>query len=383
MNNKVKLIAASLAVGMAAVMSGCGGCFGCSGCNSCAGCDGETVSSTLTRSNWYTGTSYSGIQPSFIEGHDNFSKEVISYDVTYDDTNASNANIALEYKEGKFKTEFYATKYDWASDAIPRGYAPEKPEKETVYVYKTTLTISVKYKMKTGDKAESEWFDDSVTTVSYFRAAGKNLQPVYSKQEIKSTSPANYQPSTLEDAYKEINVTYENFYNYSCNKVLNLTTEDGKTEENEHKAGANVFDNSSLYIVVRSMKLSSSLSQSIKLYSPAAGGIDEYAIVGSDKGITANERAKFTEALSAKGLYKSTAAEGEKDEGVSTAAVSVAFAGGDLHGSSHTVWYAAITDPDNNVSRTTMLKLSVPISFSLGTLNYSLNKVESTLWNGK
>ena len=30
-----------------------------------------------------------------------------------------------------------------------------------------------------------------------------------------------------------------------------------------------------------------------------------------------------------------------------------------------------------------MLKLSVPISYSLGTLDYTLNSIESTLWNGK
>lgn len=378
MNNKVKIITATLAVGMAAIMSGCGGCFGC------ASCGGNSASRTLTRSNWFTGTSYNGIQPSFIEGNDNFSKEVITYDVTYDKDSASNAFVELDYSGGLFKTEFYAVK-NWSSkigSAVPEGYAHDNA-KEVVYYYKTELTISVKYTMKTGDKASKE-FNDSVVTESYFRAAGKNLQPVYSKQVVKSTSPANYQPKTLQDAYKEIDVTYENFYNNSCTSVLSRTTENGSTESKEftklNKLDHTLFDNSSLYVVVRSMKLSSALSESISLFSAAAGGVDEYAILGTDTPLTADERATFTSALSEKGLY----AAGETDEGVEYTAVNVAYAGGDLHGTSQTIWYASLPAKDNavNVSRATMLKLSVPISFSLGTLNYSLKEVSSTLWNG-
>ena len=104
MRNRTKILVASLAVGMAVTLTGCGGCFGCRGCG------GNTASNTLTRSNWFTGTSYNGIQPSFVEGGDNFSAEKISYDVTYDNTNAKNADVALDYKDGSFTTEFYATK---------------------------------------------------------------------------------------------------------------------------------------------------------------------------------------------------------------------------------------------------------------------------------
>ena len=370
-------------MGTAALLTGCGGCFGC------AGCGGSSASKTLTRSNWFTGTSYNGIQPSFIEGEDNFSKEIITYGVEYDDTNASNGYVQLEYKDGTFTTEFYAKKYDWTSSAIPQGYANGEVTSETVYYYKTELTISVRYTMKTGDKAASDWFEDHVVTESYFRAAGKNLQPVYSKQEIKSTSPANYQPSKLEDAYKAVDVVYENFYNYSFTKVLSKTTEGGNTSEKEftklNKIKNTLFDNSSLYIVVRSMKLSSSLSESIELFSAAAGGTDKYAIVGNNSSLTAAERADFTEKLKANGLYEvKLDQDGNEiqDDGVETTAVNVSYAGGNLHGTSQTIWYASITNNDYNVSRATMLKLSVPISFNLGTLNYTLKEVNSTLWNG-
>ena len=372
MNNKIKIIAATLAVGMTATLAGCGGC---------SGCGRKSSSNTLTRSNWFTGTSYNGIQPSFVEGHENFSKEQITYDVTYDGTNANNGYLSLDYSNGTFTTEFYATEYDWTRAGTPEGYADEKVKTEIVYCYKTELTISVKFTMKTGDKASAE-FDDHIVTESYFRAAGKSLQPVYSKQVIKSTSPANYQPKTLQDAYKQIDATYENFYDYSLTRVTSKATENGQTESKEfeklNKLDHTLFDNSSLYIVARSMKLSESLSETVNLFSAAAGGTDSYLIAGTDEALTAEERAGYTAKLTEKGLYKA----GANDEGVKTAAVTVSYAGGNLHGTSQTIWYAAITDNDNNVSRATMLKLSVPISFSLGTLNYSLKEVNSTLWNG-
>ena len=389
MNNKVKILVASLAVGMAATMAGCGGCVGCAGCNK------NTASHTLTRSNWFTGTSYNGIQPSFIEGHKDFSKEEVTYKVYFDDTTATNTYYSVDYKDGKYTTEFYATQFDWTRADMPEGYAKDSVKKETVYYYKSTLTISVQFTLKTGNKAQSEWFNDSVVTESYFRAAGKNLQPVYSKQKIVSTSPANYQPTTLKDAYREIDVEYENFYNYNCTKVLSTTTDykkddptldrigDGVVESKEYdklnKLKRSFFDNSSLYVAIRSMKLSSNLSESISLFSGAAGGIDTYLVSGSGAALTAQERADFTSALSDKGLYSPSSPE---DEGVQATAVTVSYTGGNMHGTSQTVWYASILDNDNNVSRATMLKLSVPISFSLGTLNYTLEEVKSTLWNG-
>ena len=395
MKNRVKLIAATLAVGMAATLAGCGGCLGCAGCSSCGG---DSSSSALTRSNWFTGTSYNGIQPSFIEGNENFSKEIVTYAVTYDKDSAENGYVSLEYKDGSFTTEFYATEYDWTKSSIPEDYANEKVKSETVYYYKTELKISVQYTMKTGSKESSKWFDDHVVTESYFRAAGKNLEPVYSKQQIKSTSPANYQPKTLKDAYKEINVTYENFYDYSCRRVLSITTDYTKDDPTLDSLGDDVvkskeygklnkldhtlFDNSSLYIAVRSMlKPSSSPSEKVSLFSAAAGGVDTYAISGSSSSMSEKERADYTEALGKAGLYKSS---GDEDEGVSVEAVSISYAGGDLQGTSQKVWFASVTNAnkDNNVSRATMLKLSVPISFSLGTLNYSLVSVDSTLWNG-
>ena len=382
MNKSLKIFTAIIAVGTAFTV------VGCDGCSSCSSCNGAAAPNTITRSNWYTGTSYGGIQPSFVITDDDKTyedyAEKLTYKVTYSaPSGTGNPNYSVEYAEGTFKTEFYATKFDWTKAGIPAGYADSegKVKSETVYVYKMTLDIpSVTFKMKVGDKAEKTFAGDKVESECYFRAAGKNLQPIYSKQTVISNSPALLQPTSIDEAHMEVNATYENFYNYDCTKVLSKATEKGKTTQTEYglsKLSNALFDNSSLYIVARSfLKKDSAVSQSICLFSAVAGGADTYAVSGSDAELTDKEGKEFADVLSKKNLFKK-----EKDDSkVGATAVTISFAGGDLHGTRQTVWYAQITDLDNNVSRATMLKLSTPLSFGLGTLNYSLTEVNSTLW---
>lgn len=374
------IAATALAAGMAVTLAGCGGCSGCSGCNS------NTKNNALTNSNWFTGTGFKGIQPFFIvdNEHPEYTKEVITYDVTFDNSKAYNKSYSVDYKDGKFTTEFYATSYDWNAGNIPEKYKTEKTE--ILYCYETELTISVQYKK--GDNATG-WFNDSVTTKCYFRAAAYSLQPVYSWREVKSTSPKNYTADKLENAYETLNCSYENYYNYDCTEVTSYSTEDGK-ETNEavygklHKRDNTVFDNSSLYIAVRSMKLSSNFTQYIDLFSDVSGGVSTCKVYGSDDGIGNEELLKISEALEAKELYSfPTDDEGNrKNEGIATVAVKIENAGGQFTGTAHTVWYAAVQNVNNNTARATMLKMSVPLSYELGTLNYSLKEVNSTIWNG-
>ena len=60
-----------------------------------------------------------------------------------------------------------------------------------------------------------------------------------------------------------------------------------------------------------------------------------------------------------------------------------------MHGTTQTAWFAAVnisdsngntlSDEDNNVYRATMLRLTVPVSYSLGTIEYRLAEVVSVL----
>lgn len=379
MKKLIKITVAALAAGMTVTLAGCSGC---------AGCSGNARNLTVINSNWYSDTTFGGIQQSFIlsDEHPEYTKEEIQYSVTFDGTNSSNTSYSVEYNDGKFVTEFYATQYDWNAENIPSNYRSAKPE--TVYCYKTVLTISVKYTLKGG--ASSDGFNDSVETLCYFRSAKDNLQPVYSKQVLKTTSPAENKADSLDKAYKRVDVTYENFYNKNCVEITSVTTEAGKQPETKVYGGLNklktsLFDNSSLYVALRGMKFSTTSAHSINLFSPAAGGISTYTAYSGINTLGAEERKSISAALEKKELYVPVTKDADgndvEDAGVKYNAVSVAYTGGPLSGSAQTVWYAAVENADNNTSRATMLKMSVPLSFGLGTLNYVLEEVNSTLWN--
>ncbi|MDE5942652.1 MAG: hypothetical protein K2H30_00395 [Clostridia bacterium] len=352
---------------------------GCAG--SCSSCGSKISNSALTNSNWYTQTGYKGIQPYFIEDNENFiGGEVLKYGVTFE--SANNGFYSVEYKDGEYSTEFYAFDYDWNTQAL-ENYRVEKTE--TLYCYKTTFKISVKFSK---GSEETEWFEDSVETVSYFRSAYYNLQPVYSSQTLSTTSPAMHNPASLAAAYKHYDLSFVNYYNSACTEVTSYKTENeettSKTYTRLNKTSNTLFDNSSLYIAVRSMKLSDSLSQSIDLFNAQSGGISTINLKGGATAIEKEELKTISEALAEKNLY--TPDEDEEgneveDKGVPSVAVSIAYNGGEMSGTTQTVWYAALTDNDANTARCTMLKLAMPLPFGLGTLNFSLKEVSSTIWN--
>lgn len=374
MKKFIKITAALVAAASAATLAGCAGC---------AGCGSKTKNLTLTSSNWYTGTSYPGIQPSFILDDEKPERtEKIVYGITFDNSAADNKSYYLEYKDGSYCTEFYATYYDWNSS----HYQAE--QQELVYCYKTQFSISVRYNLKSG--AQSEWFDDSVTSECYFRAAGKNLQPVYSMQIIKSASPNKSSAKNISDAYKLVDVTYENYYNKDITEVFSVTQQADKQPESKtyslNKVSNSLFDNSSLYIAVRSMKLSPDFRQTVSLFSAAAGGISQYTVAGSSAALDVGQHKEISTALAEKGLYAfTTVSDGDgktvETSGINYTAANITYSGGSLTGTSQTVWYAAIDNPDNNTGRAVMLKLSVPLSYGLGTLNFTLKQVTSAMWS--
>ncbi len=374
MKKLIKISAAAVAAGVSVMLAGCGGC------------SGNVKNNALTNSNWYTGTSYKGIQPSFIKDDPKYAdcSEKILYDVTFRKSLTPNSSYEVEYTDGSFLTEFYATYYDWNSSI--EDYKADK--EELVYCYKTELNIKVQFTIKaSGDK--SEVFSDKVVNECYFRAAGKNLQPVYSVQTVKSTTPANYQATSLDNAYFNVDCEYKNYYKTDCSEVTTVTTETGKQPQTEtvglNKINNSVFDNSSLYIAARSMKLSESLSQNISLYSPAAGGVSAYALKGGNVALGDEERKAVSKKLEDAKLYTPVTKDEDgndvEDKGIESVSVSVSYAGGSLQGTTQTIWYAAIKDADNNQSRATMLKLSVPLSYNLGVLDFNINEIQSTLWN--
>lgn len=377
MRRLLSFAAAVLSLGLAATIAGC------SGCSSCSSCSSSYKNTALTNSNWYAGTSYKGIQPSFITGEkEEYTPETVSYSVTFDSSSASNSYYSVDYRNGSYKTNFYGGYYDWSADSIPEAYRQDT--NELVYYYETELEISVQFTYgdeNSGNRESTEWFSDSIITKAVFRSAGDNLAPVYSCQKIVSHTPANLQAGSLEETYETVEAEYECFYNYGCSQATVLSTLNGEDSEKTYydldETANSLFDNAYLYIAVRSMKLSSSLSQTINIFSAVSGGVSAYTLSGSDEALSADEQTKVSEELEKRQLYTQSG-----DSTLATVAVDIAYSGGNLSGTTQTVWFAAIEDSDNNTARATMLKISTPLSYSLGTLVYTLDEIESTLWNG-
>ena len=129
------------------------------------------------------------------------------------------------------------------------------------------------------------------------------------------------------------------------------------------------------------MQLGGGFNQLLSLYSPS-GNKQDYIFTGSSASLPEEERKTVETELLKHGLFKEEKDGDDKVKPLETTAVTAALNAG-LKGVSQTYWFTAVKNDKNNTGRATMVKMSVPLNFSLGTFNYVLESVESTLWNGK
>lgn len=349
-----------------------------------AGCSSVKTDLVALKSNWFTQTSVKSILPSVIEGSENFGGgEEITYSVKYNASTASNRYYSVGYGDGVYKTSFYATPFDYDSFDFPEEYKSRYGEvKNAVYAYyyRTELTLpDVTYTYAaTGSSVRAG--DDNVVQECYFLSVGEYLRPLYSKQTIKSSSPADFQP-VENRMFATVDRVYENFYNLDGTQVTSkITVNDADDAGDESRtvvktAGGTTttfFDISSLNIAVRALNLSAELSQNIKIITPG-GGISQYTATGSatETGLDETQTAALTAALGEANLIK----DGE----LKTVAVSVNYSATTFTGGVQTMWFAALgADSELNLGRATMVKMTTPIAFALGALDFTLESIEST-----
>lgn len=371
MKKRFAVTAAVIGASCAIVLSGCAGCAGC-------GQNSKNIASL--NSNWYANTNYKKIQPTFTEGNDVlFQKEALEYTVTFNKPASANKTYSVEYSAGTYVTEFYAKAFNkdiYCCEEFKGSY----PDKLTVYYYKTQLDIpTVTFTMG----SETKSFDgDKMTTECFFMPVENYLRPLYSKITVKSTTPAMNQPKDLESAYKELDYEYTTYYNYNCTAVKTIVN-DGKTtnekvSESVKDAQNSVFDTAALNIVARASKLGDSLSQAISLYTPTAG-LESFTLANAAAALSDSEKSALQTLLKDNGLYKAEFDGDGKEKGLATNSVNVIY-GGQLTGVTQTYWFAAIDNPNNNTGRTTMVKLATPLPFGLGTLNYTLSKINQRIY---
>lgn len=353
-----------------------------------AGCSGAAPSAkTATNANWNARTSAS-VEKNFTERWLN-NREVAEYSISF--TEGYNGTYTLNYgDDGVFKTEFGMTYYDWSAQKdLPDGYAPAGTTKELVYFYITEMSISGEFKVGENVKA----FKDSVSTVCYYRLAGDNLQPVYSQQVIKNTAPNTLNAPILEAAYIEIDGVYTTYYKADCTKATvvhknnRLTSDDTTTIETglTSSEGYSVFDNSQLRAAVRAFNISSSATHTFNVLVPQNGAMQSVhatctapvALNKEDEGQM--QIIKALDECSANHpdylFFDKSAGEEEKAYRFNAVSMGINTSTNNMTGASPTFWYSTVENSEINSTKCVLLRMSTPISFGLGTLNYTLKSL--------
>lgn len=375
----MKKITRILAVSLAA-----GGVFALAAC-------GSGSSKTTTSPNWNV-----AVGENDLTGEEAwFSyKETAAYTVSYEGGSNSTYSFAYDTANAVYETAFYATTYDWNDASVPEQYREDT--QEYVYVYETTLSIAGTLTFtSTGETLE---FEDSATTVSYFRSADDNLQPVYSRQDIVSHAPANLTADSLSASYITVDRLYESFYSKNSKQVTVKTTvrqndssasagESEKTVSGLYDSGYSLFDTNMREIALRSF---STGSHTYSEFIPINGAVSTYQSSSSgsktlDKTDT-YDLAVITALDNAKDYAQSD--EGEKyvfvgtvdDDGATayqyiqvTATLDSA-----LNGSSPTYSFVNVANTRVNAGRAVMVRKVCPIYFASGTLTYTLTSLSRT-----
>lgn len=354
-----------------------------------AGCSSAQPSyKTVTGATWNTRTS-AAVERDFAERWLGM-KEVAQYKISM--TKGNNGTYSVSYNDGgTYSTEFGMTYFDWTSiSSLPDGYAPEKQEdsRHLAYFYKTTLSVTGQYALDKGD--DKYEFEDSVTTICYFRTAGDNLQPLYSRQDIKNVAPNTLNAPILAAAYVKIDSVYETFYNYSCTEATvvhtnNLLTED-KTSTQKVSLTSDpdysVFDNSQLRVAVRSFTLSG--NHTFNVLTPQNGAMQE-VIAACASPVELNAEDEEQKGM-IDALDKCSAenpdyiffdkGEGENAKNYRYTAVDLGInVNTPMSGPSVKYWYATVENAEINTTKSVLLKMSTPLSFGLGTINYTLSSL--------
>lgn len=368
-----KILVAVLLAGSVATLAGCSG--------------GAIYSSTSTAANWNVATSTTVEKNSveFWRSH----KEVASYSIEFKE--GSNATYKVDYNttdtDTKYVTRFYIDKndYDWSAEHLPDGIKinPENGTavEDIVYVYETEFTIKGKYLLKSTE--ETVEFADSVKTVCKYRLAGENLKPVYSWQEVKSTSPNILSAVNKDSMCVTVDATYETYYNRDCSQAVVITNDSAKGESKKTIAlDGLTFDNSQLAFALRAFNLNG--NKSFNVCSPQNGSTQNVLIsCATEAELSTENDQQVINALKhvtdGNGTYvddyiffDGTSSDPE------AAAKQIRFhnvalgINADMKGSSSVYSYAAVENADLNTTRAVLLKMTTPLSFGLGTLSYTI-----------
>lgn len=271
--------------------------------------------------------------------------ERLEYKVTHKkDAGLDALNYTITYGEGTYVTTLKANS---------QGYS-----------YHTELTMDVTFQY--GDEAP-ETVTDKVVTDVIFKRSSNALQPVSSHKEMESHTPRNSGVNATGDCYLYYNFTVDTTYPEE-GKATTVITNNLQDDDNPIKAMESTFsasdkkysylDNEQLLLALRAIP-SSVTSTSVKIYNPFIQSKQKIDIA-----FTAEVGDSFNFAFNGD----------TKDKNITYRPVTLSIDSKNP-GGSQTAWIAKMTDAQNNTYGNVMLKLSVPLSYSMGYLVYDLVSV--------
>jgi len=354
----------------------------------------NSTKKTATTANWNVRTSTS-VESNML-GYWQSHAEVAEYDVSFTEGSNNSYSVTYDAPNATYSTRFYAeAAYDWTSSPVPAEYRVNAETEgaltaEPVYVYETSSKISGTYKMKSS--GEEKAFSDEITAVCKYRLAGKNLQPVYSKQIIKNTAPNAAGTNNIEQAYIETDAVYETWYNQDGTQALisftNNLAEDKTAQISKigtnHKNGYSLFDNCQLRAAVRAFTMRGGATRIFNVLTPQDNTTyTATATISSPIELRTSDETekKIIDALNASTpddyIFFDSSPTEEGDDKVRNYrynAVSIAV-NAQLKGATPTCWYTSVENADLNTTRSVMIKYTTPLPFILGTLSYSLKSL--------
>ncbi len=313
-------------------------------------CGGGGPTTLPISPNWYANTTTSRID---------YSAERLEYAVTFTPPSVQ-GDYFVTYNDGVYTTELSTVNYTFGDGSSAN-----------VYCYKTELKISGHY---TYQGTAGETFEDFVTSAVYFHTADKNLRPIMSTKEIRSTNPAAV--PAADHLCDTVHLTYSVVYNTNASASETAVTAatvtsslpdegiEGDPAEIEIDADGSFFDNEEILFALRGLGMTAAVS--FTTIDPQTNNVCDVI---------------FTEAPAAS-TYSPTALA--LKDGDATTPVTGDLAAYTVHfhydiaqsGPERTAYYAALTDTASNQYRNVLLRLEDPIPSAYGTLVYTLKTAE-------
>lgn len=306
------------------------------------GC-GEVAKVSLA-ANWYGDTS--------ITNAINGTEETLVYDVTYQSAGSTNKYYSVKYDIGRYVTKLTNDIYTW-----------DDGSKEEVYKLESSLTISGAYTMNETSVA----FDDLITSVTYFRPVTANLTPIYSEKHVRSTSPTALVPEDAEHMCVTYDYTNYIVYEKDLSKATVTTkwTNSDTPTVKEYALGVSgsIFDNEVLLFAGRGMNFTSSSSSNATAYTAS--------VLGVEVGKVQTVKYAYSSAQNTRFMLNGSELE------IPTKTVTLSL-GGNYAGAAQTLVYADKVTTGVNTYRNVLISMKTSLSYSLGSLTYTLIEASFT-----